>query len=200
MADEVVETAVVKVEADMKAFTKDLSAATKQAEKLGDKVADTFEDAILGGKKLELLFSKLALDMSKSALSAGIEPLKQIVSGSVSNLASGLFSSLTSSSGFSGASLFGGLTPFAKGGIVSSPTIFPTGAETGLMGEAGAEAILPLQRGTDGRLGVAMPGVGGQAINIVMNVSTPDIQSFSKSENQIVTKLARAVGRGRRGL
>ncbi|WP_321339060.1 phage tail tape measure protein [uncultured Cohaesibacter sp.] len=200
MADEVVETAVVKVEADMKAFTKDLSAATKQAEKLGDKVADTFEDAILGGKQLEILFSKLALDMSKSALSAGIEPLKQIVSGSVSNLASGLFSSLTSSSGFSGASLFGGLTPFAKGGVVSSPTIFPAGAGTGLMGEAGAEAILPLQRGTDGRLGVAMPGVGGQAINIVMNVSTPDIQSFSKSENQIATKLARAVGRGRRGL
>ncbi len=197
MADEVVETAVVKVEADMKAFTKDLSAATKQAEKLGDKVADAFEDAIVGGKNLDALFSKLALDLSRSALSAGVEPLKQLVSGSISSLASGLFSSLTSSSG---ASLFGGLTPFAKGGVVSAPSLFPTGSGTGLMGEAGAEAILPLQRGADGRLGVAAPGASGQAVNIVMNVSTPDIQSFSQSQTQIATKLARAVGRGRRGL
>ncbi|SFN57327.1 hypothetical protein SAMN04488056_101342 [Cohaesibacter marisflavi] len=200
MAEEVVETAVVKVEADMKAFTKDLSVATKQAEKLGDKIADAFEDAIVGGKNLETLFSKLALDLSKSALSAGVEPLKQLVSGSASGLASGLFSSLTSSSGASGASLFGSLTPFAKGGVVSAPTLFPTGSGTGLMGEAGAEAILPLQRGADGKLGVAVPGASGPAVNIVMNVSTPDIQSFSKSQTQIATKLARAVGRGRRGL
>ena len=68
------------------------------------------------------------------------------------------------------------------------------------MGEAGSEAILPLQRGADGQLGVAMPGSSGQAVNIVMNVSTPDVSSFSKSENQIATKLARAVSRGRRGL
>ena len=80
MAEEIVETAVVKVEADMKAFTKDLSAATKQAEKLGDKVVDAFEDAVLGGKNLETVFSKLALDLSKSALASGVEPLKQMLS------------------------------------------------------------------------------------------------------------------------
>nr|WP_319516505.1 phage tail tape measure protein [uncultured Cohaesibacter sp.] len=200
MADEVVETAVVKVEADMKAFTKDLSAASKQAERLGDKVADAFEDAIVGGQNLETIFSKLALDVSKSALSSGLEPLKQLVSSSISSLASGLFSSLTSSSGGTGSSLLGSLTPFAKGGVVSSPSLFSTSTGTGLMGEAGAEAILPLQRGADGRLGVAMPGASGQSVNVVMNVSTPNVSSFSKSENQIATKLARAVGRGRRGL
>nr|WP_321463387.1 phage tail tape measure protein [uncultured Cohaesibacter sp.] len=200
MADEVVETAVVKVEADMKAFTKDLSAASKQAERLGDKVSDAFEDAILGGKSLEDIFSNLALDLSKNALSSGLEPLKSLLSGSVSSLASGLFSSLASSSSSGLSSLLSGLTPFAKGGVVSSPSLFSTGSGTGLMGEAGAEAILPLQRGSDGSLGVSMPGATGQPVSIVMNVSTPDAKSFSKSENQIATKLARAVGRGRRGL
>lgn len=44
---------------------------------------------------------------------------------------------------------------FADGGVVNSPTYFPmAGGNTGLMGEAGAEAIMPLKRGSDGKLGV----------------------------------------------
>ena len=200
MSDEIIETAVVKVEADMKSFTQDLTSASKQAEKLGDKIVDAFKDAIVGGKSLEDIFSTLALDMSKSALSSGLEPLKDLLSGSVSSMASGLFSTFSSSTSSGLTSLLSGLTPFAKGGVVSSPSLFATSAGTGLMGEAGAEAILPLQRGVDGSLGVAMSGSGNQPVSIVMNVSTPDVSGFSKSENQIATKLARAVGRGRRGL
>ena len=93
-----------------------------------------------------------------------------------------------------------GVTPFADGGVVRSPTFFPTGGGLGVMGEAGSEAILPLARGSDGRLGVASSGAGGTAAPIVFNVSTPDAASFRKSEAQITTMLARAVGRGRRGL
>jgi lambda family phage tail tape measure protein len=49
----------------------------------------------------------------------------------------------------------GRLVPFAKGGIVSSPSMFPlSGGQTGIMGEAGAEAIMPLRRMANGRLGV----------------------------------------------
>lgn len=47
------------------------------------------------------------------------------------------------------------LDRFARGGIVSAPTVFGHGGRLGLMGEAGPEAILPLRRGRDGRLGVA---------------------------------------------
>jgi tape measure domain-containing protein len=47
-----------------------------------------------------------------------------------------------------------GIIPFAKGGIVNSPTVFPFAKGIGLMGEAGPEAILPLKRGADGSLGV----------------------------------------------
>lgn len=49
----------------------------------------------------------------------------------------------------------GNLIPFANGGVVSSPTMFPmTGNRTGLMGERGPEAIMPLKRTTSGHLGV----------------------------------------------
>jgi len=45
--------------------------------------------------------------------------------------------------------------PYATGGVVSTPTIFPmAGGDVGLMGEAGPEAIMPLKRGPGGRLGV----------------------------------------------
>jgi tape measure domain-containing protein len=77
--------------------------------------------------------------------------------------------------GFANGAAFAqnGIQPFARGGIVSQPTLFPFAKGTGLMGEAGPEAIMPLKRGADGKLGVAAnldgamsryrrsPGAGG---------------------------------------
>ena len=62
------------------------------------------------------------------------------------------------------------LTKYAKGGVVTEPTFFRYGAagNLGLMGEAGAEAILPLKRGRSGNLGVEASG--GGSTNIVVNV------------------------------
>ena len=64
-----------------------------------------------------------------------------------------------------------GLKKFAKGGIVTQPTLFKYASggtgNFGLMGEAGAEAILPLKRGRSGNLGVE---ASGSATNIVVNV------------------------------
>jgi hypothetical protein len=61
-----------------------------------------------------------------------------------------------------------GIQPFARGGIVDRPTLFPFAKGIGLMGEAGPEAIIPLRRGRDGKLGVA--GGGGGTTNVVVNV------------------------------
>ncbi len=61
------------------------------------------------------------------------------------------------------------IVPFAYGGaIVDRPTLFPMKNGAGLMGEAGPEAILPLQRGRSGKLGVVSQG--GGVGNIVVNV------------------------------
>lgn len=75
--------------------------------------------------------------------------------------------------GFAKGGVFdGGVQPFASGGVVNSPTFFKFasggGFKNGLMGEAGPEAILPLKRGSDGKLGVSMNGTGGN--NVVVNV------------------------------
>ena len=57
--------------------------------------------------------------------------------------------------------------------IVSKPTIFPFAKGVGLMGEAGAEAIMPLRRGSGGRLGVDASGLGAQQqapqVNVIVN-------------------------------
>jgi len=61
----------------------------------------------------------------------------------------------------------GKVQKYAYGGVVNKPTLFPMANGMGLMGEAGAEAILPLSRGSDGKLGVKSQGGG---TNIVVNV------------------------------
>lgn len=78
----------------------------------------------------------------------------------------------------------GKVQPFANGGVVSSPTIFPMANGTGLMGEAGPEAIMPLQRTRDGKLGVAANGGGGNTIVNVINNSKGQVETReSRSSN-----------------
>jgi lambda family phage tail tape measure protein len=62
-----------------------------------------------------------------------------------------------------------GIQKFARGGIIDKPTLFPFANGVGLMGEAGPEAIMPLRRGRDGRLGV-QAGDGGGGVSVVVNV------------------------------
>ena len=93
----------------------------------------------------------------------------------------------------------GMVMPFAQGGVIGAPTYFPLGRGLGLMGEQGAEAVMPLARGPDGRLGVRS-GRGGRPVSVTMNVSTPDAESFRRSEAQVSAALARAVARGQRGM
>lgn len=98
-----------------------------------------------------------------------------------------------------GGVLAGGrVTPFAEGGVVAAPSYFPMARGLGLMGERGPEAVMPLSRGPDGRLGVRTGG--GAATNVTINIAAGDVESFKRSEAQIAAALARAVARGRRGL
>lgn len=81
-----------------------------------------------------------------------------------------------------------GLIAFAKGGaftnkIVDSPTLFKFANGTGLMGEAGPEAIVPLKRGADGSLGIsAFGGSGGAAASVVVNIINNTSENVERKE------------------
>jgi lambda family phage tail tape measure protein len=103
---------------------------------------------------------------------------------------------------FRGASVTaaqGAVKPFASGGIIGTPSYFPLrSGGVGLAGEAGPEAIMPLARGADGRLGVVASGGGRTSITV--NIATPDADSFRRSELYVTGQIARAVARGQRGM
>jgi tape measure domain-containing protein len=87
-----------------------------------------------------------------------------------------------------------GIIPFAKGGIVNGPTLFPFANGTGLMGEAGPEAIMPLQRGANGKLGVLASGGGGN-VSVVVNVdaSGSNVEGDAEDSKQLGRVIAAAI-------
>ncbi len=179
----------VRVNADIAPLKADLREAGKLGAQFGRSMTTAFEDAIFKGKDLGDVLKNLALSLSKSVFRAAFKPIEQAAGGFVSQLLGG----------FAGG---GGDMPslFAKGGVVAAPTAFSFGnGKTGIAGEAGPEAILPLMRGSDGRLGVRQSG-GGRSVTINFNVSTPDVAGFRRSESQINALLNRAVARGERNL
>ncbi len=192
-----IETFTIPVEADISPFQRAMEDLTRQSERFGSSVSRTLQSAIISGRSFGDVLRSIGMQFSTMALKQGFRPLENLVSG----LFSSIFSSIGGVSAFArgGVVNSGGIVPFAQGGVISTPTFFQAGNQTGLMGEAGAEAILPLSRGADGRLGVKTRPEGTSA-NIVFNVTSPDVASFQKSEAQLTAMLARAVGRGRRSL
>ena len=83
--------------------------------------------------------------------------------------------------------------PFYRGGVVDKPSVFPMARGVGLMAEAGPEAILPLQRGRGGKLGVIAQG--GGASNIVVNVdaSNSSVEGDEDSSRQLGEVIAAAI-------
>ena len=88
-----------------------------------------------------------------------------------------------------GAFSGGKVTPFASGGVVSRPTLFPMANGAGLMGESGPEAIMPLKRGKDGKLGVEG---GGTTIVQNINVSTGVQQTVRTEIKSLMPQIADA--------
>lgn len=155
-----------------------------------------FDGVVFDGMKLSDALSGLAKNMADTVFNTALKPVTNAFGGL---LAGGLSSVLGKGLGFAngGAFVQGRVMPFAQGGVVSSPTQFPMRGGTGLMGEAGPEAIMPLTRGADGKLGVRTSG-GGQPVTVVMNISTPDVAGFQRSQSQIAAQAMRALARGQR--
>lgn len=167
----------------------EISVELERIEDLSQGVARTltgaFRTAILEGRSLRTLLADIGRSFADIALKAALKP----IGGLVSNLVEGLFTATNPT--------LGAIPQFAKGGVIKSPSFLSLGSGgVGIAGEAGAEAILPLARGPDGRLGVA--NNGGASMTINFHVTAQDAQSFKSSEAEISALLLRAVKRGRR--
>lgn len=160
-------------------------------------MTNAFTASVVGGKQFDDVLKSLTLRLSDMAVRLAFKPLEKSITGGLSNLLSGLTGTGTSA-GISFAAASGAVKPFASGGVIGTPTYFPLmQGGIGLAGEAGPEAIMPLSRGPDGKLGVASRGGGN---NVTIQIATPDLDSFRRSENYITGQIARAVSRGQRSL
>jgi phage-related minor tail protein len=172
-------------------FGRELTDVSRELERIGDladgvarSLSNAFRGAILDGRSLKSVLADVGRAFADIALKAAFKPVGDLISGAIGSLFAATNPAL------------GGVTAFAKGGVVAAPGYFAMGRGVGLAGEAGAEAILPLTRGSDGRLGVA---AGGATVNVTFNVVASDARSFAASEAEVSAMLLRAVKRGTRG-
>lgn len=155
-----------------------------------------FDGLVFDGMRLSDALRTVAQSMIDAAYNAAIRPVTNHLGGLVGAAVGGVMNGFLP---FANGAAFsqGRVTPFATGGIVTGPVSFPMRGGMGLMGEAGPEAIMPLRRGADGRLGIEARG-NAAPVNITMNISTPDAASFQRSQSQIAAQMSRALSRGQR--
>ena len=169
-AVEQIDSAMRALDNSIQASTRTLGSFVREAEtalrekliEVPDLISSAFAGAIAYGEDLGDSLRRLAQDIAYVVIKATL--LKSIF---------GLF-------GFADGGVFSGgnIVPFARGGIVDRPTIFPMAHGMGLMGEAGPEAVMPLTRTAGGELGVKADGNGGGETHITMNINAVDSRSF----------------------
>jgi hypothetical protein len=154
-----------------------------------------FDGVVFDGIKLSDALSSVARSMVNTTYNAAMKPVTDHFGGLISNGVGSLVQGILP---FANGAPFsqGKVMPFAQGGIVNSATAFAMRGGMGVMGEAGPEAIMPLARGPDGKLGVK--GGGGGGTTVVMNISTPDVQGFQRSQSQIAAQMSRVLNSGNR--
>ncbi len=191
----------IPVSVDTSTAEQGLKQLNELSQSFSSSITDAMSGAILNGKAFDQVLRDLALSLSRTALSQALNPVQTSLGNGLENLFTGLFSSIP---GFARGGAFeaGRVQPFANGGVVATPSYFPMANGLGLMGEAGPEAIMPLARGPDGRLGVrsAASGGGQAPVTVNLNIQTRDAESFRRSQGQVSSMLARAVSRGQRDL
>ena len=175
------EAKVIAVLREQEALEK---AAEKQKERMQQEqtyssiLANSLESVVQGTLSVEDAFKSMLRNIVMEIYKTNIvEPFADKGASLITSLISSAFgggpqvgaptSSLRPKVRSADGNVFTKVNAYASGGVVSSPTTFPmSGGQTGLMGEAGAEAIMPLKRGRNGKLGVQAEGSSGDVINI----------------------------------
>ncbi|MEO6382386.1 MAG: phage tail tape measure protein [Nitrobacter sp.] len=191
------DTSLQDASSTLDSITAKTQALTISAGGFARAMTQAFSTSITGGKQFDDVLKTLALRVSSLAVTAAFKPLAAGLTSGISSLFSGLTGS-ASTAVAAQANALGAVKPFASGGVIGTPSYFPMmDGGVGLAGEAGPEAIMPLARGPDGRLGVSGNG-GGNSITV--QIATPDLDSFRRSESYVTGQIARAVARGQRSL
>lgn len=193
--------------------------ANDAATMFGSAMTTAFEDAIVGGSKFQDVLTALTSDLQKFVLRMALAGLLRSGADAISGAFTG-GSSFSTAGGTNNGWTTGGfqttpivnahgnafdggnVIPFARGGLVDRPTLFPMARGAGLMGEAGPEAIAPLRRTASGDLGVqAVAPVVKVTVNNSSNaqVSTDTRQDqngnleviFDVVEQRMASQLAR---------
>ncbi len=191
MADEA-ENWHVNVTADTSALREELQRTSAVGRQFSRAMISAFDGIAIHGRSLGDVLRNLGLSLSRMVLSAALKPLDKAFNNLLGNIFSGGL-------GFAHGGVLqrGTPIPFASGGVISSPVTFPlSGNRMGIAGGRGPEAIMPLMRTADGRLGVAT--TGSSAPHITINIATPDVEGFARSQTQIAALASRALGRASR--
>ncbi len=161
--------------ASQRRYNLELGTAGQLGQQFGRTLSTAFVGLAVQGKSFGDVLSTLALSLSRLALGAAFKPLESALGGAFQSL-------LAAPSPFSGASI---ATPAALAMSSSAPLTGATSFDT-----ASAFAQSNVASAASSR---AMPA-------IVLNVTTPDADSFRRSETQVAAVLARAVSLGQRNL
>ncbi len=144
------------------------------------------EDALVnfvttGKLNFRNLANSIIADMARIAI-------QQTITKPFTNFITGLFTNANGN-----AFVNGKVEKYAYGGIVKKPTIFPMANGIGLMGEAGAEAILPLRRGANGKLGVQSTGGNIGNINVNVDASGSSVEGSEQGGRELGRAIAVAI-------
>lgn len=149
-------------------YSQSVGTVADQTERVMTNAFKGMEDALVefamtGELSFEKMANSIISDLIRMQIQASItKPLSDAISGAGG--VGGIFSSLFSAHGNAFAA-GGNVIPFAKGGVVNGVTPFrfgQGGAMSGIMGEAGPEAIVPLTRTPQGDLGIRSTGGSAQ--------------------------------------
>ncbi|OYU38604.1 MAG: hypothetical protein CFE33_15030 [Pseudorhodobacter sp. PARRP1] len=178
--------AVAKWRAEVKGLVGDLNEASAGlADRLSSNFEKGFADFLSGAKKgkaamadfKNFVIQQLAAIAAQRFTESIITPFIDSIVGSITGGLSGGTAVETNARG--GVYAGPGISAYS-GSVVNRPTFFPFAKGTGLMGEAGPEAILPLDRDGSGRLGVRASGGGGG--DMIVNISTPAGSKTSQTQ------------------
>ena len=188
-----------------------LTRINRDGRDLGAGIEDTlvnaaggFEDALVTAfKSGKLEWDDLANSIAEDMIRLTARQAVSGIAGMVGNLLGGIGGGAGAATGGAwgnglwGSAIFNangnvfsspGLSAYS-GRIVNQPTVFPFADGIGIMGEAGPEAIMPLRRGSDGKLGVGTSG-GSNASPVEIHVHPTAGQTAEVRES--------TDGRGRR--